>query len=175
MGSTGSEVAQLVIVVLLLAYIIGRRFMPRPVRDSSRRWRVPLIVSAVGVYLLVQAGQGQHAVHWNGADVGYLAIGVAVSLIGGVARGATVRIYDQGGVLMQRYRVITAVIWVLLIAIRAGMDLAAHSWGVDSAVAGASVLLMFGATLLAEAAMIALRVPAATGTGPAGWSRPGLG
>lgn len=173
MSTGAASILQIIVVVAVLVFVIGRRFTPRPVRGDSRRWRIPLVLTAVGAYTLYGLGHGSHAITWTTADVTYITIGLAASVVLGAARGLTLHIYDQGGTLMQRYRPVTALLWVVLIAVRIGMDLSAKGLGVASAVAGGSILLMLGASLLGEAAAVSLRVP---GAGPgAGWDAPGPG
>ncbi|HEY3866951.1 MAG TPA: hypothetical protein VGM10_01300 [Actinocrinis sp.] len=173
MSTTAASVLQVILVIAVLALVIGRRFTPRPVRGDGRRWRLPLILVAIGVYSLYGLGHGSKPVTWTGADLAYIAIGLAVSVVLGATRGFTLHIYEQGGTLMQRYRPLTALLWVVLIAVRIGMDLSATGLGVASAVAGGSILLMFGASLLGEAAAVTLRV---AGSGPGGgWGVQGAG
>jgi hypothetical protein len=157
MNSTVNTVAQLLVVVAVLGLVIGRRFQPRPVRGDARRWRLPLILMAVGLYSVVQLTKGSHPITLNGNDVGYLVLGGLLSLALGAARGMTIRIFDQGGVLVQRYAATTAALWVATIAVRLGLDAAAPSFGVAKAVAGASIMFMFGISLLGEAAAVTAR------------------
>lgn len=169
MSTVAASILQVIVVVAVLVFVIGRRFTPRPVRGDGRRWRLPLVLTAVGAYTLYQLGHGSKPVTWTGADLTYIAIGLAVGVVLGAVRGFTLHIYDQGGTLMQRYRPLTALLWVVLIAVRIVMDLSATSLGVASAVAGGSILLMLGSSLLGEAAAVSLRVAGTAGPG-GGWS-----
>lgn len=160
MNSTVNTVAQALVVVAVLGLVIARRFQPRPVRGDGRRWRLPLILMAVGLYSVVQLTKGSHPITLNGDDIGYLALGGLLSLALGVVRGMTIRIYDRGGVLVQRYAVTTAVLWVATIAVRLGLDAAGPSFGVARAVTGASIMFMFGISLLGEAVAVTARTGA---------------
>ncbi len=157
MGSTASAIEQVVIVVAILALIMATRLQARPMREGPRRWRVPAVLVVVGIYLITSAGRGNKPVSFGGADLGYLVLGALICLVLGALRGSTIRIWNQGGVMMQRYAPLTVALWIVVIAVRAGMDLAAPHFGVAKALAAASVLFMFGLTLLGEAAVTALR------------------
>lgn len=161
MNSTVNTVAQLLIVVAVLGLVISRRFRPRPVRGDARRWRLPLILVAIGLYSVVELTKGSHAITLNGDDVGYLAFGGLLSLVLGVVRGITIRVYEEGGILVQRYAPATAVLWVATILVRLGLDVAAPSFGVAKAVAGASIMFMFGISLLGEAVAVTARTSGA--------------
>lgn len=173
MSTGAASVLQIIVVAAVLVLVIGRRFTPQPVRGDGRRWRIPLVLTAVGAYTLYGLGHGSKPITWTTADLVYITVGLAASVVLGAARGLTLHIYDQAGTLMQRYRPVTALLWVVLIAVRIGMDLSAKGLGVASAVAGGSILLMLGASLLGEAAAVSLRVPG-VGTG-SGWDVPGSG
>jgi len=160
MNSTVNTVAQLLVVVAVLGLVISRRFRPRPVRGDARRWRLPLILMAIGLYSVVELTKGSHAITLNGDDIGYLVLGGLLSLALGAARGSTIRIYDEGGVLVQRYAPATAALWLATILVRLGLDAAAPSFGVAKAVAGASIMFMFGISLLGEAAAVTARTSA---------------
>jgi hypothetical protein len=167
MSTVAASIVQVIVVVAVLVFVIGRRFTPRPVRGDGRRWRLPLILTAVGAYTLYGLGHGSKPITWTGADLAYIAIGLSVSVVLGATRGFTLHLYEEGGTLMQRYRPLTALLWVVLIAVRIGMDLSATGLGVASAVAGGSILLMLGSSLLGEAAAVSLRVAGAGSGG--GW------
>ena len=175
MSTQAASILQVLLVVVIVAYVIGRRFTPRPVRGDRRRWRLPLIITAIGAYTLYGLGHGSKAVTWTTADVAFIAIGLAVGVVLGGARGFSLHIYDEAGTLMQRYRPVTALLWVVLIAVRIGMDLSAKGLGVASAVAGGSILLMLGASLLGESAAVALRTQGAGAASGSDWGAPGAG
>jgi len=160
MNSTVNTVAQLLIVVAVLGLVISRRFRPQPVRGDARRWRLPLILVAIGLYSVVELTKGSHPVKLDGDDIGYLVLGGLLSLVLGAVRGLTIRIYNEGGVLLQRYAPATAALWVATILVRLGLDVAAPSFGVAKAVAGASIMFMFGISLLGEAVAVTARTSA---------------
>ena len=161
--SSGITIIQALIVVAVLVLVIGRRFAPHPINGDRRRWRLPIILVVVGIASLVQLRHQTPPVTVNGTDLAFVIAGGLISMVLGALRGFTVRINSQGGQLMQRYSIATAALWIGTIAVRLGMDVAAPSLGVAKAVASASLLLMFGVSLLGES----LAVTARTGGLPA--------
>ena len=166
--SSGTTILQIAIAIGVLVLVIGRRFNPRPVRGDNRRWRLPLILCAIGVYSLISLGHATPPTTITGTDIGFLVIAGAVSLALGLLRGVTIRIYPLDGRLVQRYSPLTAGLWIGTIVVRLGMDLAAPSFGVAKAVASASLLLMFGISLLGESLAVAARTAAAPAVGSLG-------
>jgi hypothetical protein len=155
--SSGITIIQALIAVAVLVLVIGRRFMPHPISGDRRRWRLPIVLAVVGIANLVQLRHQTPPVTVTGTDLAFLIAGGLISAVLGALRGFTVRIYSQGGRLMQRYSVTTAALWIGTIVVRLGMDLAAPSLGVAKAVASASLLLMFGISLLGESLAVTAR------------------
>lgn len=166
MNATQSTELQILLFVVIIAWRLARKLREQPVKTDAQRWRLPLILTAIGAYETVSLTHGAHPVKFDGADIAYLVLAGAVSVVLGLVRGSTVRIHDRGGMLTQQYTALTVVLWLATIGIRLGMDLvASHSFGVAAAVAGSSILMMFGLSLLGESAAVALRAGSAGGTG----------
>lgn len=155
--SSGITIIQVLIVAAVLVLVVGRRFAPRPINGDRRRWRLPIALAAVGIANLVQLRHQTPPITVTGTDMAFLIAGGLLSAVLGAMRGFTVRIYAQGGQLVQRYSIATAALWFGTIAVRLGMDMAAPSLGVAKAVASTSLLLMFGVSLLGEALAVTAR------------------
>lgn len=155
--SSGMTLVQILIVAAVLVMVVVRRFAPRPIRDDRRRWRLPIALAVVGVVNLVQLRHQTPPVTITGTDTAFLIAAGLISAVLGAMRGFTVRIYSQAGELVQRYSMATAALWIATIAVRAGTDLAAPSLGVAKAVSSASLLLMFGISLLCESLAVTAR------------------
>jgi hypothetical protein len=156
--SSGFTIVQALIVVAVLVLVVGRRFTPRPIDGDRRRWPLPIVLAVIGVVNLVQLGHRTPPVKLTGTDLAFLIAGGLISVVLGALRGFTVRIYTRDGQLVQRYSVLTAALWIATIAVRLGMDLGAPSLGVAKAVASASLLLMFGVSLLGESLAVTARL-----------------
>lgn len=157
MNTAASALLQILIVVAVLFLVIRRRMTPKPVKGDGRRFRVPLILIAIGAYSVVSVTRGSEAIKLTGLDAGYLAVGMAISLALGALRGATIRITESAAGLMQQYTYKTVALWVLVILVRLGLDLAGKSAGVAGAVLSSSILMMFGISLLGESLAVAAR------------------
>jgi hypothetical protein len=158
MNATQSTDLQILLFLVVIVWRLVRKMQERPVKTDAQRWRLPLILTAVGGFETASLAGGAHPVKFAAADITYLVAAGAVSIVLGLVRGSTVRLADRGGVLMQRYTVLTAFLWLATVAVRLGMDLAAsHSFGVATAVTGSSILMMFGLSLLGESATVAVR------------------
>lgn len=158
MNATQSTTLQVLLFAALIIWRLVRKMQARPVRSDRQTWRLPLILTAIGGYETVALTGGKHPVHFEPADVTYLVLAAALSIVLGVVRGTTVRIEDRGGMLMQRYTLVTVGLWLVTIVLRLGVDVAStHVFGVAAAVAGTSILMMFGLSLLGESATVALR------------------
>jgi hypothetical protein len=166
MNATQSSAAQILLFLVIIAWRLVRKMRERPAKTDARRWRLPLILTVAGGYETLSLTRGAHPVKFDTADIIYLAAAGAASVMLGLVRGSTVRLADRGGVLTEKYTALTAFLWVATVALRLGMDLtASRSFGVASAVTGTSILMMFGLSLLGEAAVVTLRAGAFRGTG----------
>ena len=164
MNATHSTEAQLLLFLVIIVWRLARKLREQPIATDRQRWRLPLILTAIGGYETLALTRGAHPLTLTTADVAYLAVVGGLSVLLGLLRGATIRIRDHGGALTQQYTPLTAGLWLATIALRLGADLtAAHSLGVAAAVTGTSILMMFGLSLLGESLCVALR----TGASPA--------
>jgi hypothetical protein len=176
-GLSGVPTAVWIVVgVLVVGYLMASRLRGRPVT-----WRglivMPAILTVIGLVELVQ-----HAAQVRGLGVALLVAGSAVSLVFGIARGATVKLYQRDGYLWQRYQPITLVWWLVLIAVKIGMDVGAHLMHAPLAGSSQAIMLTLGITLLGAAVAIAPRAlasgvpfaPSGRGSAPSGGSRAGV-
>jgi hypothetical protein len=176
MNSTQSTDVQILLFLVIIVWRLVRKMREQPVKTDGQRWRLPLILTVIGGYETLSLARGAHPIKFDTADVTYLVAAGAVSVALGLLRGTTVRIFDRGGTLTQRYSVLTAFLWLATVAVRLGLDVTANrSFGVASAVTGASILMMFGLSLLGESAMVALRIGTVGAVGDAAGSRSGHG
>jgi hypothetical protein len=167
MNATQSTNVQILLFLAIIVWRLVRKMQERPVKTDAARWRLPLILTGLGAFETISLTHGAHPVKFDTADVTYLVAVGAVSVVLGLVRGTTVRLADRGGVLTQRYTVLTAFLWLATVAVRLGLDVtASHSFGVASAVTGTSILMMFGLSLLGESAMVTLRAGTLNGDGP---------
>jgi hypothetical protein len=142
----------ILLAVAAIGYVLWSRMKGQPL-EAKRLLVLPVVLIVIGITDIT----GSSAPHLTASDIAFLAIGVGIAVVLGAARGATMELYPNGGELWQRYRLVTVALWIALIA--AKLVLAAIA-GVSGASAGAgtnSLLLTLGVSLLAEAAIVALR------------------
>jgi hypothetical protein len=146
-------VLQILLIAAIIVVAIVRRFAGAPAL-SRRAVVLPLVLVVIGFNTL---RSGTHGSSLTGHDVAYLMVSAAISLALGMARGISVRVYRQDGVPWARYTAVTAVLWVLLIVVRLGLEAMNGTFGVTHTFAVDSLLLMFGLSLGMEALTVAAR------------------
>jgi hypothetical protein len=141
------NIAQALLIAVLVVLVIGRRFAGQPLRAQS-------LLIPVG--LTVWAGYQLRGAHLTVNDIGFLLISVVLGLASGAARGITVHLYPRDGHLWMRYRWLTAVVWLASIALRVGLVVGAHLAGVGLS-SGSTIMLTLGVSLIAEVAVVGAR------------------
>jgi hypothetical protein len=147
------DFVQILLIAAIVVWIIAKRFSGSPV--GGRSLLVPLIMVGYGLVQLDDA----HA--WGVASVTLLAVEAIVAVAAGVARGVTIELYVRDGHLWQRYRLVTLMVWIGMIALRLGFLAAGHALGASLPETG-TILLTFGVSMLIETLVVARRA-AATG------------
>ncbi|MBR7837285.1 hypothetical protein KDL01_28665 [Actinospica durhamensis] len=166
MNATQSTETQLLLFLVIIVWRLARKMRERPIATDAQRWRLPLILTAIGGYETLSLTGGAHKIAFDTADVAYLVVVGALSVLLGLLRGTTIRIRDRGGELTQQYTPLTAGLWLGTVALRLAADLtASHGLGVAAAVTGTSILMMFGLSLLGESVCVALRTGEAVSDG----------
>jgi hypothetical protein len=141
----------IVVGVAVVGYLMASRLRGRPL--TWRRLLVmPAVLTVIGVVEIV--GEASRI---RGLGVGLLATGCVVSFGFGIARGATVVLLRRDGYLWQRYRPVTMLWWLVLVAVKGGMDGAALLLHAPLAGGGPAILLTLGITLFGAAVAIAPR------------------
>lgn len=148
------------LIAAAISYVLGRRLTGEPAVGK----RLLLIPAALGVF-----GVTQVAVH-SVTGVVFLVASTALSVAFGLLRGVSVRTYEQNGVVMLRYTVMTIVLWAASIAARLGAGFVLGLLDPSAVREGNSgLVLAVGAGLLAEGLVVmtkAVRV-----RGQVMWSR----
>lgn len=152
---------QLVINIVLVVALVGwfgfRQLQWRGF-DPERTWRTPLILGVIGLVQLVPIASTLAA-----ADLAALGVELVVSVAVGAAMGRISRIrpaVDQGGSRPAPFEVRTGwwglALWLVVIAVRVGIDAAAVALGAHAVTATGVILLVFAANRLGR--MLVLRV-----------------
>jgi hypothetical protein len=137
---------QILLIAVVVVFVIVRRFAGQPLRAGS--FVLPLGLAIWGAYEL------RHG-HLGLPELAFLAGEVVAGLALGAARGATIQLYVRDGHLWQRYRWATLAMWGAAIVTRVGMVAAGYAMGLH--LPAQSLLVVLGASLLAESAIVTQR------------------
>lgn len=123
----------------LAVFVIARQFLPRTIRPAAMIG-VPLVAAVLGVRALAEAPP-------TGATaVALLALNLGLGAATGLARGVTVRVWqDPARGWMMQGTVLTFVLWLVTIGLRVGLGVADHA-----AVSTSEIGLLAGGTFAAQ-------------------------
>ncbi len=145
---------EIVLVAALVVWVLYRQVTGRFVRGGADLWRMPLILTAVGVLSLA----GSHP-ELSAVAVAVTAADLLVTAGLGAVRGYAVRLETRDGYLYQRGGVPMLVLWLVTIGVRVGIAFAGAAIGAGTLLT-ASTALSIGLSLLVQAAVLARRVAA---------------
>jgi hypothetical protein len=157
---TATTGVDLLIGLVVLAFILYRQLQTRPVRDNMR---LPLIIAIIGVVQLVQ--YLQHGHHGAGVAVA-LAGSLVLAAVFGAIRAPTVRIWVDGGQAWRQGTWLTAVLWVVSLGVHLGYDYLVEGKGSQSGLGTASLLLYFGVTFTIQRLILQARARRIADTSP---------
>lgn len=161
-----------VIIIIAVLIFVGYRQLTWRAVDAGRMWRLPLVLGVVGLVVL---GSATKLTSLTAFDLVVLAVELAVSVGLGVAMGriATFRRLSDDGIrlyheahandrrpsnvvvtLETRTGWLGMALWVVLIAVRVGMDALAGMVGSTLAASTGVIILMVAANRIARVAVI---------------------
>jgi hypothetical protein len=135
-------VVDIVLGVAVLALVIYRQLIARPVNASALRLFV--ILGAVGV---LQAAQFLGKNHSGALTYGLIAGSLVLAAVFGALRAATVRIWIADGQAWSRGNWLTAVLWVAAVAAHLGYDALAATGHGNRGLGSATVVLYLAISL----------------------------
>jgi hypothetical protein len=148
---SSNDVLDVVIAVAVLAFVLYRQTVARPV-TMRNLWILPGILVVLGALSLSKVDHG----HLSSTAIEYLALDIGSSLVLGAFRGCFVQVYAQDGVMWRKGSSTTIALWVVSIAVRIGIAVLASNAGVGS-ISDAGLDLAFGLSLGAQNAVVAFR------------------
>jgi hypothetical protein len=141
----------LVIGIAVLALLIYRQMISRPVRGNQR---VSLILLVIGLVVSVQYLQKIHA---GSAAIAALAGSLVLAAVFGVVRAATIKIWVQNGQAWMKGNYVTAALWVLALAAHLGYDyLIGKHKGLGS-LGDSTIVLYLAVSLAVQRVVVTLR------------------
>ncbi|MFB7905902.1 DUF1453 domain-containing protein [Kitasatospora sp. NPDC056076] len=136
------------LIGVVVVVVVVRRLRGEPL-NARDLFAPPVVLTALGLWALSQR-------HGLGAgDCGWIGAGAALGVALGALRGATIRVYERGGVLWQRYTGRTFLVAVVSLAAMAGFALLAERGGL--AADARPVQLSIGVGFLGEALVVGYR------------------
>ncbi|MFT4216181.1 MAG: hypothetical protein QM619_03225 [Micropruina sp.] len=142
--------------LLILVWVGYRQTTWRVV--EPRMWRLPLILGLVGIVSLVGSGE-----HLGGIDLAALAIEIVVSAATGAWMGVLARFRPlaPADATTARWETRTGwwglALWLLVVAVRVGIDIVAVQWGAQLVTSTGVILLMLAANRLIRVGVILSR------------------
>jgi hypothetical protein len=147
-----SESLNLLIGVLVLGWILYRQLQARP---ATADLRLPLILGIIGIVDLT-GFLGQHG-HHPGYVFAALAGSFILAVVFAGARAATVHIWVDNGQAWRKGTTLTAVLWILSLAVHLGYDYLVDGRGPLSGLGAASLAMYFAITYTVQRLMIQAR------------------
>ena len=144
-------VVNIAIYVALIGFILFRQM--RRVSLSTRR--LIILPGLMALFAIQQLSRQTLALDLG--TVAFLVASLAVSLIAGIWRGTTFRVWSEAGVVMTEGTLVTLIAWGVLIAIRIPFAAASHAANYTQGLVIGELLLALAVTFAAQNAVIWLR------------------
>jgi hypothetical protein len=172
---TTSNVADILIALALVAWIMYRQFTWQLV-SLAKLWKMPVIVAAVGIIMLAQS---KSLTAITPIDIGILAVELIISLGLGAALGSMARFRTRPQtaadvssrrnpsaafnpavtVIESRTGALGAALWLVLIAIRIGIEIAVNHYFHSAFLSSTgTILLVVAGNRVARALVVAGRM-----------------
>jgi len=144
------------LVFILIGALVVLRVLGKQLVGSVVTARSLVLMPAI----LIVIGLGSAASAMSLAQPGeilFFLLDAVIVVVLGLARGASTRLSLREGTLYQKGTALTLVLWLATIAVRVGAAFIGQSLGVAGTLTTASILLLFGATIAAQNAVIYFR------------------
>lgn len=172
---TTSNVTDIIIAIALVVWIMYRQFTWQ-LASLAKLWKMPVILAAVGILMLAQS---QSLTAITPIDIGILAVELIISLGLGAAMGSMARFRarpqtaadvasrrNPSGafnpavtVIESRTGALGAALWLVLIAIRIGIEIAVNHYFYSAFLSSTgTILLVVAANRVARALVVAGRM-----------------
>ncbi|MGG7306623.1 hypothetical protein ACQXVK_05450 [Curtobacterium sp. AB451] len=151
--------ANILIGIALVAFL-GYRQATWQYLDPTRIWRTPLVMAVVGVVVLTRTRSTITT-----TDVVFLAIEALVTIGVGLTMGSITRFRTagtpdrKGRTIQSRTGALGAVLWIVLIAVRIGLDVLGGHLGAHLLTSTGTILLVLALNRAARALVIDGRIP----------------
>jgi hypothetical protein len=107
---------EVVVIIGVVGYVLARRLVGEPA-EVKRVLGLPAVLAVAGIVDLAKVPQ-------SAVSLGFLVGTAAFSLVIGLLRGLSIRVFGVDGVVHLRYTVLTLVLWGVNLAVRFGASVA---------------------------------------------------
>ena len=150
--------ANIVIGLALVGFLAYRQATWQTI-DPTRVWRTPLVLGGIGLVVLAQSAAAVTTL-----DVLFLGVEALVAVVAGIAMGAMTRFRtvapdEKGRTVQARTGWAGAGLWVVLIAVRIGLDVLGGQLGAHLLTSTGAVLLVLAVNRAARALVVDQRIP----------------
>lgn len=150
-GQLVGIVANIAIYVALIVFVLYRQMSALPLNPR----RLVLLPAIVAVFAVQQLSS--QTLTLDLGTVVFLGVSLAVSILAGIWRGTTFRMWTHAGVVMTKGTAMTLIAWGVLIAIRIPFALASHAARYPQGLIIGELLLALALTFAAQNAVIWIR------------------
>ncbi|WP_330179938.1 hypothetical protein OHB26_26385 [Nocardia sp. NBC_01503] len=148
-----NTVVEGVIIVLVAGWIVYRQTRWQDL-DPTRIWRGPIILGIIG---FVRLRDAIPAAGIGAAAACLLALSAVLSIAVGLAMGALSQVRRAESGWQARTGLLGSLLWLVLLAVRIGIDLGAEQAGADMVVSLGAILLMLALNRAGRGVVLARR------------------
>jgi hypothetical protein len=141
-------IVNVAVYVALIGFVLYRQMSRLPLNTR----RLVLLPAVIAVFAVQQLSRQSFTVDLG--TVAFLGLSLAVSVLAGLWRGTTFRMWIETGVVMTKGTAITLVAWGVLIAIRLPFAFASHAAKYPQGLVIGELLLALAVTFAAQNAVI---------------------
>jgi hypothetical protein len=141
---------EIIMVIAVVCYILIRRLMGEPA-EGKRMLLLPAILTVVGVVDITKLTQ-------TPVSVAFLVASAVFSMVLGLLRGRSIRLFSQNGLVFMRYTWVTVTLWAANLAFKFGANIILRVADPhDVASVSSGLYLTLGAGMLCEGAVVLVK------------------
>jgi hypothetical protein len=154
-GMASSQLVGVVVNIAIYVALIGFILFRQMSRASLNPRRLILLPGLMALFAIQQLSR--QTLTLDLGTVAFLVASLAVSILAGIWRGTTFRIWNEAGVVMTKGTVVTLIAWGALIVSRIPFAVASHGANFAQGLVIGELLLALAVTFAAQNAVIWLR------------------
>lgn len=134
---------EIVLIIAVVGYILARRLLGEPA-VAKRMLLLPGVLTVIGFVDLTKVAQ-------TPLSVAFLVGTTVISIVIGLLRGASIRVFEKDGIVTMQYTVMTIVLWAINFAVKFGASFVLGMVDPTAEHASSSgLMLTLGAGMLVE-------------------------